>query len=320
MVSFIVIGRNEGWKLEKCFYSILKSIDYCSLPDYEIIYVDSSSSDNSIEIALSFKKIKVVKLTGDYNAAIARNIGVKETTGEILFFIDGDMEIHEDFLSYVLNRKYELCYDFISGFYYNYNYDENWELINKNRYPSQKKLKNSYFEVSNGGLVVISRHLWDMVGGMKNHMIAGEDPDIGIRLANKGIYKLRINKPMAIHHTQKYIVKPTITTLFKKRFLYGRSIVYRENIHTYQGFLSFLQKEYSVLILLITFSLLLVIQSIYLIIPYVAIQALRTVWNVRNFHILKLPYLLLKDIVIIISLFFYYPSKTRKISFEVQSN
>ena len=49
MISFIVIGRNEGWKLTKCFESIYDTINYNKLINYEIIYVDSASTDDSID-------------------------------------------------------------------------------------------------------------------------------------------------------------------------------------------------------------------------------------------------------------------------------
>ena len=89
MISFIIIGRNEGWKLKKCILSVITTIQVNKLQKYDIIYVDSKSSDNSIEIAKEFKQVKVYKITGDTNAAIARNIGASEAKGEYFFFIDG---------------------------------------------------------------------------------------------------------------------------------------------------------------------------------------------------------------------------------------
>jgi len=50
-LSFIIIGKNEGWKLSLCFDSVNRCIENNSILNYEIIYVDSQSADNSIEIA-----------------------------------------------------------------------------------------------------------------------------------------------------------------------------------------------------------------------------------------------------------------------------
>ncbi len=89
--SFIVIGKNEGWKLSLCFQSILNCIEKNRIDNYEIIYVDSRSTDDSIERAKKIPNIKIFSIIGKCNAAIARNIGCKEAQVDILFFFDGDM-------------------------------------------------------------------------------------------------------------------------------------------------------------------------------------------------------------------------------------
>ena len=76
----------KGWKLNRCFESIFSTIDFNSINKYEIIYVDSKSHDNSIDIARKFKKIKIFSITGICNAAIARNIGAKEANGDCFIF------------------------------------------------------------------------------------------------------------------------------------------------------------------------------------------------------------------------------------------
>ena len=94
MISFIIIGYNEEKFLDKCFQSIYNAILCAQINKYEIIYVDSNSSDKSIAIAEVYKEVKIFKIIGKHNAAIGRNIGAKEARGDILFFIDGDLEIN----------------------------------------------------------------------------------------------------------------------------------------------------------------------------------------------------------------------------------
>lgn len=101
MISFIVIGKNEAKTLNQCFKSIFKTVEYNNLNEYEINYVGSDSTDTSIEIAMQFKGIRIFKITGVCNAAIGRNIGAKESKGDVLYFIDGDMEIMPNFLPLV---------------------------------------------------------------------------------------------------------------------------------------------------------------------------------------------------------------------------
>ena len=64
MISFIIIGKNEGAKLKKCFTSIVKTINENNIDAYEVIYVDSNSTDNSIDIAKKYNIIKIFKITG----------------------------------------------------------------------------------------------------------------------------------------------------------------------------------------------------------------------------------------------------------------
>jgi glycosyltransferase involved in cell wall biosynthesis len=104
MISFIV-----------CIQSILRTVASNAIQNHEIIYVDSDSSDNSIEEVKQFENVKIIKLTGEVNAAIARNIGASEAKGEVLFFIDGDMEIKESFLSLIYSVEDGLYRDFVSG-------------------------------------------------------------------------------------------------------------------------------------------------------------------------------------------------------------
>ncbi len=54
-ISFIIIGRNEGWKLTKCLESVMRAIKFNRLSNYEVFYVDSKSTDDSIHRAKRFK-------------------------------------------------------------------------------------------------------------------------------------------------------------------------------------------------------------------------------------------------------------------------
>ena len=77
MISFIVIGKNEGWKLKLCFDSIQKVVLLDQIKNYEVIYVDSRSSDDSIALAKTYPKTRVFLVTGECNAGVGRNIGAK---------------------------------------------------------------------------------------------------------------------------------------------------------------------------------------------------------------------------------------------------
>ena len=92
--SVIITSYNNSHNLEQCLSSLINQSYDQNLIDLEIIIVDSGSTDNSIEILKKYKdKIKVI-LKPQYlpclSPAIARNIGVKNSEGDILIFSDSD--------------------------------------------------------------------------------------------------------------------------------------------------------------------------------------------------------------------------------------
>ena len=86
MISFIIIGRNEGWKLTKCLQSVFDTISFNNIDKYEVIYGDSKSEDDSIDRVKRFSNVSIISLTGEINAAIARNVGVNHSKGSVLFY------------------------------------------------------------------------------------------------------------------------------------------------------------------------------------------------------------------------------------------
>lgn len=253
MISFIIIGKNEGWKLTKCFESIFKTIEHNKLKEYEVIYVDSKSTDDSIERAKNFDEIKIFKIIGKCNAAIGRNIGAKEASGETLFFIDGDMEIQADFLPLVYSEETDLKYDFVSGQLINFNYDNEDNLILEEKY-CENRSKDSHKQTT-GGLFFIKRKLWDEVDGMKNIMRRSQDLDLGLRLAKKEVFLLKKKELLAIHHTIPYNDKIRIwKMLFSGANMY-RIILLRENITNEYAWKKFIRGNYTFIILILSILL-----------------------------------------------------------------
>lgn len=93
-ISLVVIGRNDEQKL-KSIYDKTGLIEKIKEHCYELIYVDSSSEDNSISYMQSkgFKSYQIDKFS--YKCASAgRYIGAKEATGDYILFLDSDMAIN----------------------------------------------------------------------------------------------------------------------------------------------------------------------------------------------------------------------------------
>ena len=97
-VGFVIIGRNEGARLETCIDSVLKHSQI-------VVYVDSGSRDNSVRLACKFG-LPVIELdtSRPFTAARARNAGfawIRRHHADLAYvhFIDGDCELIDGWLA-----------------------------------------------------------------------------------------------------------------------------------------------------------------------------------------------------------------------------
>lgn len=99
-ISFICLCYNQ----EKSIIKLIKSIQYSNI-NYEIIIIDDDSTDNSIEKInkLNDKNILIIKNNKNLNnQSYSRNIGINNSTGDYIMYMDGD----DYYNSYELNKLY----------------------------------------------------------------------------------------------------------------------------------------------------------------------------------------------------------------------
>jgi len=307
MLSFIVIGRNESWKLTQCFQSVFEIIEKDNLLDCEVIYVDSKSTDDSISRAKHFPKIKIFQITGKYNAAIARNIGAKESKGDVLFFIDGDMEVLPEFVPLVYQEKQGLLYDFVSGNWINYKYDSDWNLLSESK--ARNLLQNTK-EITTGGLFLIKREHWFRIGGMKNKLKFNEDLDLGLRMANKGMLLVRKKEILAVHHAIPY---NDISRMWKQLLtgaqLY-RIVLLRDNILNKYQWKMFIRSNYTFFALGLIILLTVVYNNCYFLLIYFAMVLTRSIFRgERSLRLIlsNLLYFSLYELSMFFAIFLFWP-------------
>ena len=109
-VSIIVPVYNEEEYVSTCLDSLINQ----TLDDIEIILIDDSSTDNSLNILLDYAKkypnIKVYHNEKNIGQGASRNRGLSLATGEYIGFVDSDDYIrntmYEDMYKAVLNNNY----------------------------------------------------------------------------------------------------------------------------------------------------------------------------------------------------------------------
>lgn len=129
MISIVVTAYNGERTLEKTLGSIEQAA--AKVEEVEILIIDDGSTDSTAEICNSFvqrnKKIRYI-FQENKGVAEARNTGMKNASGDYLWFIDADDEIIPESIK-ILDEKVKLCeYDVITFGWYDWN-DERKEAI-----------------------------------------------------------------------------------------------------------------------------------------------------------------------------------------------
>jgi len=92
LVSIIIPTKDNSDKLRRCIESVESKTTY---QNYEVIIIDHDSQDPETIDYLKSLKHKVVKYSGEYNFSKMNNLGVRETTGEHIVFLNNDTEVIE---------------------------------------------------------------------------------------------------------------------------------------------------------------------------------------------------------------------------------
>ena len=194
-LGVVAIGRNEGERMTRC----LRSIGTCAAA---VVYVDSGSTDGSVEAARAFgARVIVLDTALPFTAARARNEGWRALRAaapdvEWIQFVDGDCEMaagwlatggaflanHPD-VAAVCGRRRER---FPERSIYNRLCDMEWDL------PAGSAR-------AFGGDVMVRLVALERCEGFRDALIAGEEPELGVRLRASGWTLWRLGDDMTVH-------------------------------------------------------------------------------------------------------------------------
>lgn len=193
-IGAIVIGRNEGARLIACLEALAGFAP--------LIYVDSGSTDGSVDAAQA-RGARVVELDMSlpFTAARARNAGLAVLPNdlELVQFLDGDCVVQEGWLdkaqaflaqhpdvAVVCGRRREMYPD---ESVYNAMIDDEWDT------PVGEAL-------ACGGDALVRVDALRAVEGYREDLIAGEEPELCLRLRQAGWRIWRLDAEMTAHDAQ----------------------------------------------------------------------------------------------------------------------
>ena len=203
-IAVVIIGRNEGERLRACLTSVL-TMNY-PRELVEVIYVDSSSTDSSVELARNMG-VRTIVLSGPTTAARGRNAGWTQTEAPFVLFLDGDTLLHPDFVASAIrhfndpqrteplagvygNRRETRTSDSV----YNALFDLDW-----NASPG--------FSLFFGGDALVRRGALAEADGYNPLLIAGEEPDLCRRMRGLGYRILHVDEPMTLHDLAMFTLR-----------------------------------------------------------------------------------------------------------------
>ncbi len=95
-LSIVIVNWNAKDYLKKCVASIYEDATNLS---FEIIIVDNASSDGSVEmVKFEFPKVRLINNSSNSGFGIANNIGIKESIGRYILFLNPDTLVLPDCL------------------------------------------------------------------------------------------------------------------------------------------------------------------------------------------------------------------------------
>lgn len=194
-IGVVIIGRNEGERLVRCLKSLVQHTN-------QMVYVDSGSTDNSISVATELgADIVSLDMSQPFTAARARNEGytrLKKLFPHIEFvqFVDGDCEVNSQWLESATNFL-----------------DSQPQVAavcgrRRERFPD-KTVYNKLCDIewdtpigeakACGGDALMRVVAFESVHGFRADLIAGEEPELCVRLRSAGWRIWRLEQEMTLH-------------------------------------------------------------------------------------------------------------------------
>lgn len=181
LVSVVIPSFNRKKLLQRALQSVLRQ----TFTDYELMVVDDGSEDGTQDLPiLKERKIRFIRLEENRGVSSARNIGVKQSSGDWIAFLDSD----DEWFTSKLEKQISWC-----------RYNPRFEIMqtreiwirNGNRVNppiTHQKFQGDLFEASlkrcmiTPSSVLLRKSLFEKAGGFNEAIPVCEDYDLWLRI------------------------------------------------------------------------------------------------------------------------------------------
>ena len=236
-LSVVLITKNQAWNVDRLVGSVLRELE--GGPSAEVLLVDSGSDDGTPERAARHP-IGVLRLLPDQTltAALGRYLGGRELSGELVLFLDGDMELCPGWLSRALRTMHEQPdVASVSGTVVDLPVDTpgatgHWP----DEVEAAWRTDPVSVEITNtGGAALHRRSVLDEVGSFQPFMRSEEEPELCLRIRAAGHRVLHLGAPIALHYSTPSRAISTLLARRRRRLYEGMGQAIRHHAGTPLG-------------------------------------------------------------------------------------
>ncbi len=208
-ISVIVPAYNAEATLDRCLSAIGESL----AGGDECIVVDACSTDGTREVAAAHE-VRLLSLAQRHGPAGARNRGAREANGEVLFFVDSDVQLHNDTLERIARHFEDRGTDAVFGSYDDEPSDPGLVSRYKNLFhhfihQTSEREANTFW----GGCGAMRRSVFLAMDGFDERYAEPsiEDIELGYRLRDAG-HSIVLDRSVQAKHLKRWTLASLVLT------------------------------------------------------------------------------------------------------------